>query len=280
LKFPSTKADYLEPFLFGQPVLGLAKHRLPNYRLLLVKKIMGKRKFPLVVGQIYHIYNRGTAKCTICAMEADHWRFMQGLVLFNDMRTVANILWRLERDRGRLTMNVLKEYIVMEKRIPLVRIMAYCVTNNHYHLLVEEIQEGGITKFMHKLGGGYTKYFNNKHNRVGGLMQDKFKNILVNNEKYLLYLLVYINVLNPADIIEPGWRTEGIKDIKKVLAFAEKYKFSSHLDYLGKRGSLILDKGILSMLLPTPKTYLDLVEVVLKDKKYIDIEHLTFEKFK
>lgn len=238
-----------------------------------------KRTVPFVAGNIYHVYNRGVAKCTICACEADFWRFLQGLCLFNDTTTAANVLWQLERNRGRLTLNVLKEYVLKENttKMPLVRILAYCIMRNHYHLLIEEIQDGGITKFMHKLGGGYARYFNAKHERVGVLFQSRFKNVLVDNECYLLYLLVYINVLNPAEFVAPHWKEKGIPDIKKVLQFAEEYKWSSHLDYLGKRGSLILERGVLGELLQTPEAYMNLVNMVLRDKKYTEIESLTFD---
>lgn len=238
-----------------------------------------KRKHPFTVGTIHHVYNRGVAKCPICERDADYWRFLQGLCLFNDAESTSSILWHMERDRGRLTMNVLKEYIVSdsEKREPLVRILAYCLMGNHFHLIVEEIQEGGITKFMRKLGVGYAKYFNNKYNRVGSLFQNVFKNVLVETERQLLYLLVYMNVLNPAEFVSPHWKEEGIKDIGKVLKFAEEYKWSSHLDYLGKRGSLILDRGVLAELLPTPDAYLDLVKMVLRGKQYNEIMDLTLE---
>ncbi|MBI3069823.1 MAG: hypothetical protein HYY87_00775, partial [Candidatus Levybacteria bacterium] len=84
----------------------------------------------------YHIYNRGVAKCDIYRMEADDWRFLQGLCLFNDKNSAANILWQLEKTRGRLTLNVLKKYIKDQKyeRKPLVRILAYCAMPNHFHL--------------------------------------------------------------------------------------------------------------------------------------------------
>lgn len=237
-----------------------------------------KRKLPFIVGNIYHVFNRGVAKCAICDGEADYWRFMQGLCLFNDIKSAGSILWHLERDRGRLTMNVLKGYVIQGKdREPLARIMAYCVMGNHFHLLVEEIREGGIMRFMHKLGLGYARYFNNKYERVGSLFQGRFKNVLVDDENYLQYLLVYINVLNPAEFVASNWKTEGMRDIEKVLEYAEEYKWSSHLDFLGKRGSLILDKGVLEKLLPTPKAYMNLVKMVLKGKKHEQIEHLTLE---
>ncbi|PIS39190.1 MAG: hypothetical protein COT33_03250 [Candidatus Nealsonbacteria bacterium CG08_land_8_20_14_0_20_38_20] len=238
-----------------------------------------RRKFPFIIGKIYHIYNRGVAKCSISNQEADYWRFLQGLCLFNDIKSATNILWQLEKTRGRLTLRVLKNYIVTEgkKRKPLVRILAYCVMPNHFHLLVEEIQEGGISKFMQKLNKGYARYFNNKYERVGHLWQDKFKNILVDDERYLLYLLVYINILNPAELIEPNWKERGIENIEKILEFAEKYQWSTHQEYLGKRRSLIIDKGILGKILSTPEKYLNLVKAVLEEKKYKEIIPFTLE---
>ena len=230
-------------------------------------------------GKIYHIYNRGVAKCRICEEEADFWRLLQGLCLFNDRNSVSNILWQLERNRGRLTLNVLKDYIKNQKyeRKPLVRILAYCVMPNHFHLLIEELEEGGIVKFMQKLGGGYVRYFNNKHNRVGGLFQGSYKAVLVENERHLLYLLVYINVINPGQLVEPNLKEEGIKDVKKILQRAEGYLWGTHQEYIGKRGSIIIEKGILGELLPTPEAYRELAEAVLRDKKYTEITHLFLE---
>ena len=238
-----------------------------------------KRKFPFVVGKIYHIYNQGVAKCCIFREEADFWRFLQGLCLFNDTKSVTNILWQIQRNRGRLTLNVLKDYITVEgrNREKLVRILAYCILDNHYHLLVEEIREGGITQFMHKLGLGYARYFNNKYKRKGVLCQGRFKNVLVDNELYLQYLLVYINALNPLGIKNPNWKEEGIRNIDFALEDLKKYLWSTHHEYAGLRKSLIIEKGVLGEILPTPEHYLDLVKSVLADKKYQEIKQLMLE---
>lgn len=238
-----------------------------------------KRKYPFIVGKIYHIYNRGVAKCPICNQEADNWRFLQGLCFFNNVKSATNILWKLEKTRGRLTLGVLRDYIVTEgkRREPLTQILAYCIMPNHFHLLIEEIKPGGITKFMHKLGLGYARYFNNKYDRVGSLCQDKFKNIPIDDEHYLQYLLVYINVLNPAEFLEPEWKEKGIKNIGKILEFVEKYQWSTHQEYLGKRKSIIIDKGILGKILPSSKDYLNLVKEVLTEKKYQEIVYFTLE---
>ena len=66
----------------------------------------------------------------------------------------------------------------------------------------------------------------------------------MDNDLYLQYLLVYINVLNPANFVAPNWKEEGIDNIEKVLRYAEEYPWSSHQDYLGLRNSIILEKGV------------------------------------
>jgi putative transposase len=238
-----------------------------------------KRKYPFSVGTIYHVYNRGVAKNAICLEDADYWRFLQGLCLFNDTKSTNRILFDLKRWRGGLNLKVLRDYVTApeNERNKLVRLLAYCVMDNHYHLLVEEICEGGITQFMQKFGTGYVNFFNEKYDRVGPLFQGRFKNVLVDDDLYLQYLLVYINVLNPASFVVPNWKEEGISNIEEVLRYAQEYRWSSHQDYLGLRNSIILEKGILQDLMPTTDAYLDLVKAVLVNKKYNDIDHLTLE---
>jgi len=237
------------------------------------------RGIQFVKGNFYHIYNRGVEKRTIFENDNDRWRFLQGLFLFNDERTTANLLWQMERDRGKVTFGVLKDFFEKEKRIrdPLVRILADCLMPNHFHLLIEEIKEGGISRFMHKLGVGYTKYFNNKYKRVGSLLQGTFKAAFVDNERYLQYLLVYINVLNPGELIEPNLKENGVQDIEKIMQFAEEYQWSTNPEYLNKRDSIIIEKGLLGEIFPDPEEYRRFARDILKSRKFEEIRHLTLE---
>ena len=72
---------------------------------------------------------------------------------------------------------------------------AYCIMDNHYHLLVETV-DGILSKGMRHLNGIYTQRFNLRHDRVGHIFQGRFKSILVNRESHLLELCRYV-VLNP-----------------------------------------------------------------------------------
>jgi len=75
----------------------------------------------------------------------------------------------------------------------LVKIISYCLNPNHYHLLLEQKQEKGITSFMHKLGTSYTKYFNAKNNRSGSLFQGSYKSVPIKTDAQLFYISAYIN---------------------------------------------------------------------------------------
>ncbi|MDP3982013.1 MAG: transposase [bacterium] len=225
-----------------------------------------KRKFQQ--GRIYHIYNRGVEKRNIFLSDGNRWRFLQGLYLFNDENVSANLLWRLEQEKGKMHFGILREYMAQAgiERRPLVRIIADCLKENHFHLLLEEVQEGGISRFMHKLGTGYTKYFNIKYERVGPLFQGGFKAVEVKDNDQLRYLIVYINVINPGQELEPDLKLVA-QDPNEILRFVEHYSWSTHLEYLGKRNSIITDKGVAGELFATPASYKKFITDIICGKQ-------------
>jgi len=237
------------------------------------------RKIKFIKGKIYHIYNRGVEKRSIFSNNSDKWRFLQGLFLFNDEKISSNLLFRLEKEKGAMHFGILKDFFSKNQkdRNPLVRIMADCLMPNHYHLLIEEIQENGISRFMHKLAVGYTGYFNKKYDRVGSLFQGAFKAVPIESDVYLQYILAYINVVNPGQLIEPKLKEEGVKSIEEIMNFAKTYSFGTHLDYLGMRDSIIIDRGIFKYFFPTPAKYEEFVRVVLMGKKYNIVNNFTLE---
>ncbi|OHA65798.1 MAG: hypothetical protein A3C04_03560, partial [Candidatus Wildermuthbacteria bacterium RIFCSPHIGHO2_02_FULL_45_25] len=230
-------------------------------------------------GNFYHVYNRGVDRRQIFLEDNDRWRFLQGLCLFNNEEITGNILWQLERNRGDVTLGVLKEFISTspENRNPLVRILAYCLMPNHYHFLVEEIRKDGISKFMQRFGGGYTRYFNNRYDRSGSLFQGTFKACLVDNEAYLQYLVVYLHVMNPGQLMYPNIKQEGVKDTEELISFVDSFPWSTHQEYMEKRHSIIIDKGILGESIWDSSTYRNLIKAVLDEKRYEEISHLMIE---
>lgn len=234
------------------------------------------RKIQFSKNYFYHIFNRGVDKREIFLNDSDRWRFLQALFLFNDEKSSASLLWELERKRGPINFKILREFLAShpEPRHPLVRITTDCLMPNHYHLILEEIIDGGISRFMHKLGTGYTQYFNKKYNRVGSLFQGPFKAILIENELYLKYLLVYINVINPSELCEAKLTAE---NIEKVLSFVEEFLWSTHREYLGKRDSIIINKGLLGEIFSNPETYREFAKNMLLTKQYNSASPLFLE---
>jgi len=130
----------------------------------------------------------------------------------------------LQKDQG--LFNVKRKNI-------LVNIGAYCLMPNHFHILITEKIEGGITTFMQKLSTAYVMYYNKKYDRTGSLFEGKFKAEHARNDRYLKYLYSYIH-LNPVKLINKNWKEEGIKDKNEALEYLSKYKYSSYLDYIGE----------------------------------------------
>ena len=107
------------------------------------------RKQPLITGEYYHIYNRGVDKRDIFSDKQDVWRFVESICEFNKVDKIGSLA------------NLRKtEIVVKPLSEPLVAVVCYCLSPNHFHFVLKQLVDGGIAKFMQKLQGGYTYYFN------------------------------------------------------------------------------------------------------------------------
>lgn len=186
---------------------------------------------PLINNEIYHIVMRGVEKRIIFPQETDYFRFIHDLFEFNDEDVVLSTYRIYNRNISGTVPDMLKKE--RKKRKLLVEILSFCLMPNHFHLLIRQIKEQGISKFMRKLGG-YATYINKKYGREGHLFQGRFRAVHIKDEDQLKNGFVYIHA-NPIELIEPGWKEEGIKDPQKAIKFLEDYRWSSFLDYLGKK---------------------------------------------
>lgn len=178
------------------------------------------KKPVFVKDNIYHIYNRGVEKRQIFMEDYDYLRFIHNLFEFNDISPA-----------GRFSQG--KTITISKNRDLLVEILCFCLMPNHFHLMVRQIKEGGITYFMKKLGTGYAMHFNKKYERVGSLFQNRFKAILVENDQYLLQLSKYIH-LNPLEVFDSEWKMKKILSAEHIK-FLENYRWSSYQDYIGSK---------------------------------------------
>lgn len=196
-----------------------------------------RRNFIFSIDEYYHVYNRGTDKRIIFLEQNDRNRFVALLHLCNSTKKVdiSNLI------REGLSFTGLMDIEVSDR---LVDIGAYCIMDNHFHLLLREKKTNGISLFMKKLLTAYSMYFNKKHGRSGGLFEGPFRATHADSDEYLKYLFAYIH-LNPIKIIDPGWKENGIADREASEKYLAKYRFSSYLDYSGEeRGEgVILNKA-------------------------------------
>jgi len=102
-----------------------------------------------------------------------------------------------------------------------LKVSAYCLMSNHYHLLVQT-PDGNLSRCMRHLNGVYTQRFNRRHDYDGQLFRGRYKAILVEEDHYLLELLRYIHC-NPT-------KTGLVKSL-------DDYRWSSHHGYAADQKS-------------------------------------------
>lgn len=230
----------------------------------------------ITTGEIYHILNRGVDKRKIFLNDKDYLRFIHDLFEFNDTEPVFNLGHFLNRDQY---IDFVSQYIKREQkpRKLIVEILAFCIMPNHFHLLLRQKKDGGITKFMRKLGIGYAKYFNQKYERTGTLFQGRYKLVPVNKESHFIYLPYYIH-FNPLDLKMPEWRTGKIQNYQKAIKFLNSYRWSSHLDYIDKKNfPSITQREFLLKIFGGAENYKKTVKNWLKQMDFTEIERLTLE---
>ena len=152
------------------------------------------RKTSFVNGEFYHVYNRGTDKRAIFINGADFDRFLKSMQEFNSIDPIGSIF-----------QNSFAENKLRRRTSKLVNIVCYCLNSNHYHFILEQIVDGGISEFIKRLAGGFTKYFNAKYDRTGVLFQGKFKANHIDSNEYLLHASSYVNLNNQVHKIKHGF---------------------------------------------------------------------------
>src|SRR3989344_2365243 len=177
------------------------------------------RKDPFITCEYYHIYNRGIDKRVIFKSKNDLKRFVMLLFVSNSNSQSFRLDNLINQQH-----KTFDEIFIMDKGGPLVSIGAWCLMINHFHILVRQEVDGGITKFMRKLGVGYSMFFNIKYQRQGALFGGLFKSKLVGaNDNYMKQLFGYIH-LNALDINFSGWEKLIDKKILNQEAFPFYFK--------------------------------------------------------
>ena len=122
------------------------------------------RKHPFISGSYFHVYNRGVDKRDIFMDEKDVERFLLCMKLFSYKDPVGSLELALREQKSFVDVRHLQ---ISENKKRFVSIVEYCLNPNHFHFILKQEIDGGISEFMKRLQGGYTRYFNDKNRRSG-----------------------------------------------------------------------------------------------------------------
>ena len=168
----------------------------------------------------YHIFNRGTNKQETFHDNSDYLRFIHYLYVCNDRAPMEKVF--ADSIIGGPTSEI------SHKRELLVDVICYALMPNHFHLMLSQKKDGGLSKFMQKLCTAYTMYYNHRYKRTGVLFQGKYKSVPVLDEQYLPILVRYIH-LNPVEL-----NISAVKSESGTISYLKSYRWSSCPDYLGQ----------------------------------------------
>lgn len=170
---------------------------------------------------IYHTYNRGAHKALIFHGPEDYLRFQKLLYLGNSAKPL-----RAELYEGGV--------FFIDRGSVLVDIFAYCLMPNHFHIVLADRVENGVTLFTRKICTSYSMYYNLRYKHSGTIFQGSLKKKFVEDERYLNTLIDYVH-LNPYGIEAPAMTTEAkMEHLHEAFEYSSAYEYSSLKDYLGE----------------------------------------------
>lgn len=199
---------------------------------------MPGRKIPLVINHYYHVFNKGVNGQRIFIDQKHYWRMIDSLWLYRYFKPPYRLsyLFRLAR----------KDKVKIEDSLKnedkLVDVLAYCLMPNHFHLLLKQLVENGISIFMGRLQNSYARYYNTEQSRQGPLFQSRFKAVSIESEEQFVHVSRYIH-LNP-------FSSEIVKNLDEL----KRYSWSSLGEYLSQI-SKVCDVNVLTDHFETPEKH-------------------------
>lgn len=223
---------------------------------------MSGRKVIFANNEFYHIFNRGVARQPIFSDKRDYERLLLTFPFYRFLSPPVKLSRLLQLPQNQRA-GILDEMDNKGKKM--VEIISFVFMPNHFHLLLRQNINNGISIFLSKSINSYTRFFNIRHRRVGDLFQGVFKAVHVETDEQLIHLSRYIHI-NPAVSFI-------IKDSDLI-----SYPWSSLPDYL-RRESLVVDMEPVLSNFKSPNEYRRFVfDQIDYGKKLREIKHLLLEK--
>ena len=224
---------------------------------------MPQRKIILATNQIYHVFNRSIGEANIFSSLREHSRFLQ-LIEFYRFASLNISFSHFKRLRA----DIKQAYIENLKKSKKYRVevLAFCLMPNHFHLLLTQVENNGISKMLADLENSYVKFYNLRNNRAGPLFQSRFKAVRIETDEQLLHVSRYIH-LNPITSYLIG--PENI----------ESFLFSSFRSYLNldTTHDLINSSLILDLVGGAKKYRKFVLDQVDYQRELAQLKHLTLE---
>ena len=221
------------------------------------------RKTPLVTNHYYHIYNRGVARQPTFFEKKDYEHLLLTFRYYRLKKLPKRLSYFLKIPSSERDAWLSDHERTSEK---LVEINCFVLMPNHFHIVVKQLHDGGITTFLRNATNSYTRYVNTKNNRVGPLFQGEFRAVLIETNGQLLHVSRYIH-LNP--FVSSVTKQEDL----------ESYAWSSLPTFLGLRSLPYLEPGLILDQFSDYKSYRDFIFDHAEYAKNLEtIKHLILEK--
>ena len=203
---------------------------------------------PIGVGSIAHIVKRGARGLEIVRDSYDRDRLVSSLYYLNESYLDEN--WT----RAITPLTPFERPAYWPDREPLAHVLAWTLMPNHFHLLLREIREGGITKFMQRLCGSMSAAYNSKYKESGSLFQGAYKSRSIQEDSHLRYLAFYIQVKNVLELY-PGGLVKALKEFDKAWDWSVSYPYSSLQAYAQHASSPIIEDPLLTEMFPDHRAF-------------------------
>ena len=226
---------------------------------------------PFGVDSFVHIVKRGARGLPVTRDDADRKRFLRLLYYLNDEH--RSEFW--EQDVRRLDM--FEHPRGWPERRPLVKILAWTLMPNHFHLLLQEIQDGGVSRFMQSLCGSMSRHFNEKYDETGSIFQGSYRSRTIGTDRYLRWALSYVLVKNVFELY-PGGYDRAVRKFDSAWKWGvEKYAFSGLREVALSRKPSVTDIDLFYDFFKSPADFKSCSRDMILSRRGQSVEAISFE---
>lgn len=219
------------------------------------------RKISFRNEEVYHLFNRGIERRNIFTDKTEFER-AKNLIKFYKHKDIPIRFSQVLQQPIDIREKMLND---LYKSARAVDILSYCLMPNHFHFLLKQNSDKGISNFLANFSNAYTRYFNTKHQRIGPLLEGIFKGVYIENEEQLLHVSRYIHI-NPV--------------VSSIIADdqLENYPWSSYPEFLSRSRDEITQKDFILNIFRSSKQYQEFVANQIDYGKKLEvIKHLILE---